>query len=100
MNLKALDPQSAFIVKVLQRQSDFNAAADASTDHDRLSIIYTAASEKAAGQFLNLVENPRVQGQEIFLDVPRAFNNIIPYATYLVLSELKEITVNGRAAHG
>ncbi len=93
MNLKALEPAQSYILKVLQKQSDFNSVTDTTNSRDRLSVIYTAASEKSAGQFLNLVSNPRVQGQEIFLESPQAVSNIQPYATYLVLSELQEIPV-------
>ena len=93
MNLKALDPSQSYILKVLQKQSDFNSVTDTANSRDRLSVIYTAASETSAGQFLNLVGNPRVQGQQIFLESPQPVANIQPYATYLVLSELQEIAV-------
>ena len=91
LNLKSLDPAQSYILKVLQKQSDFNSVTDTTTNRDRLSVIYTAASEKSAGQFLSLVGNPRVQGQQIFLEAPQTLANIQPYATYLVLSELQEI---------
>ncbi len=93
MNLKALDPSQSYILKVLQKQTDFNSIADASNSRDRLSVIYTPASEKSAGQFLNLVANPRVQGQQIFLEAPQVISDVQPYATYLVLSELQEVPV-------
>lgn len=93
MNLKALDPTQSYVLKVLQKQSDFNSVTDTTNSRDRLSVIYTAASDKTAGQFLNLVGNPRVQGQELFLEPPQGVALIQPYATYLVLSELQEVAV-------
>ncbi len=93
LNLKALDPSKSYVLKVLQRQSDFNAVANASSNPNRLSVIFKSAAETGAGQFLNLIENPRLQGQEMFLDAPKAMTDVNPYATYLVLSELQEIPV-------
>ncbi len=96
MNLKALDAKTSYVLKVLQKQSDFNVETGDPNSRDRLSVIYTQSSEKSAGQFLNLVENPKVQGQQVFLDAPKALHLVNPYATFLVLSELHEIIIGGR----
>ena len=93
-SLKALDPAMSYVLKVLQKQADSKATGTNSSD--RVSVIYTASSNTAAGDFLPLIANPRVQGQQIFLEAPSASSTVQAYATYLILSELQDVQIGGR----
>jgi hypothetical protein len=93
MSLKAMNPSKSYVLKVLKRQSDFEAASNSNAD--RLSAIYAAVGQKISSPFLSLIENPKVQGQQLILDSPKPVAGVVPYATYLVLSELQDVDMNG-----
>jgi hypothetical protein len=96
MNLKAQDAQTAQVVKVLKRSTEFDVTASANAD--RLSAVLSTAQNSDQAQFLNLIENPRLQGSDLVLDSPKAIPNVEAYTTYMVLSELQKVDIgNGKS---
>jgi hypothetical protein len=91
MSLRTTNAASAMILKVLKRESEFDATVSA--DADRISAVVTNASGNSAVNFLNLIENPKLQGKDLILDVPTAVPNIEAYSTYFILSELQEVDI-------
>lgn len=94
MNLKAMDANSAIVLRVLKREAEFDSSVSENTD--RLSAVISK-TQQGPIEFLNLIENPKLQGKDLILDRPQQIPNIEAYSTYLLLSELQEINVgNGK----